>query len=225
MRKTLVLLSGGLNSSCLLSLLIKYDSEIHAVSFNYGQESLCELRCAEILAARANVKSHEVLKIDFLKKIFRSSYARTETKRVGMSIRNAIEYFAIGAAAIIARHLEIRDLFVGSSRCEKLESQTFGADLTALTEAAKAISAALHYEVKVQAPLISMNKADVIRLAMENDAGRLLVDSYSCLSNTKYPCGKCEGCLVRRGAFQKVGIEDPIRKRIELESSFLGMAQ
>ena len=52
-KKCLVLLSGGLDSSVVLSICRKLSFEIHAISFNYGQRHSIELKlliliCSEL---------------------------------------------------------------------------------------------------------------------------------------------------------------------------------
>ncbi len=60
---------------------------------------------------------------------------------------------------------------------------------------------------KINAPLINMNKVDIVRLGVLNGAPLEL--SWSCYRSGDVPCGMCESCLRRARAFAEVGVEDP----------------
>ncbi|MCZ7398278.1 MAG: 7-cyano-7-deazaguanine synthase [Candidatus Methanoperedens sp.] len=64
----------------------------------------------------------------------------------------------------------------------------------------------------VYTPLISMNKADIVRRGLEIDAP--LEWSWSCYEGKEKPCGVCESCLRRKRAFEMVGTKDPLLERI-----------
>ena len=62
------LLSGGLDSSVLLSHVAKTleRGPVHALSFNYGQRHSRELECARWQAERVGVAEHRVIDISFV---------------------------------------------------------------------------------------------------------------------------------------------------------------
>lgn len=63
MRKALVVLSGGQDSTtCLFWALHEFD-EVHAVTFDYGQKHVLEVYAAEKIAKMAGVKTHEVITV------------------------------------------------------------------------------------------------------------------------------------------------------------------
>ena len=63
--KALVLLSGGLDSSVLLSICKKKKFDIYAISFDYGQRHSIELEYAKWQAKFFDCVSHEIFKIEF----------------------------------------------------------------------------------------------------------------------------------------------------------------
>ena len=57
-------------------------------------------------------------------------------------------------------------------------------------------------------PLIAMRKAEIVRLGLELGAPFDL--TWSCYSREDRACGVCDSCVLRRRAFEAVGIQDPI---------------
>ena len=62
MKKAVVLLSGGLDSTTALYLAKSEGNEVYAISFDYGQRHDKELECAKNIAKEANVKEHVIVK-------------------------------------------------------------------------------------------------------------------------------------------------------------------
>lgn len=63
MKRALVVLSGGQDSTTCLFLAKQHCDEVHAVTFDYGQRHEREIMAAMEVAKRAGVQSHEVIRI------------------------------------------------------------------------------------------------------------------------------------------------------------------
>jgi len=63
-RKTVVLLSGGLDSATLMGMAADEDREIYALTFSYGQRHSRELASAAALARYYGAKEHRIFHID-----------------------------------------------------------------------------------------------------------------------------------------------------------------
>ena len=73
---------------------------------------------------------------------------------------------------------------------------------------AQALSLGLATELKIEAPLLSMAKEDVIRLGQSLEVPFEL--TLSCMQPVNgMHCGRCSKCRERRDAFRAVGAEDP----------------
>ena len=60
---------------------------------------------------------------------------------------------------------------------------------------------------RIETPLITMSKADIVRAAFKNNAPIEL--SWSCYNDGKIPCGECDSCLLRAKGFSEAGKTDP----------------
>jgi 7-cyano-7-deazaguanine synthase len=73
---------------------------------------------------------------------------------------------------------------------------------------ARALSLGLGHPIVVDAPFLSMEKSDVIRLGME--LGVPLELTVSCMNpQDGRHCGQCSKCRERRDAFHEAGVTDP----------------
>src|SRR5215217_7678527 len=63
-RNSVVLLSGGLDSTTVLAIAQDEGFDVHALSFSYGQRHSIELDAARTIAHAAGVKRHEIADID-----------------------------------------------------------------------------------------------------------------------------------------------------------------
>ena len=63
-------------------------------------------------------------------------------------------------------------------------------------------------KVRVEAPLIGMSKAEIIRLGLETGAPLEL--SWSCYRDSDVACGRCDSCALRLRAFEQAGAIDPL---------------
>ena len=62
--------------------------------------------------------------------------------------------------------------------------------------------------IRIETPLISLKKADIVRLGLEVGAPFDL--TWSCYSREDGACGVCESCALRLRAFQAAGVVDPL---------------
>ena len=60
--------------------------------------------------------------------------------------------------------------------------------------------------IRIEAPLIDLDKEEIVKLGVEYDAPMEL--SYSCYKGKKKQCGICESCMRRKRAFKNLGIKD-----------------
>lgn len=211
-RRAVVLLSGGLDSSTCVALAKEAGFEVHALSFNYGQKQLAELRAAERIAAWAGVASHRVIRLD-LAAIGGSALTdpslavpkHRSLDEIGEGVpityvpaRNTLFLsYALGLAEV----LDSNDLFIGVNALDFSGYPDCRPDFIAAfqTLARLATRAGTEGEgvLTVHTPLMHMTKADIVREALR--LGLPIDWTLSCYDPTPegLPCGGCDACLLR----------------------------
>ncbi len=221
-KKALCLLSGGLDSSTCLALARREGYGCYALSFDYGQRHRVELEAAARVAASIGVERHLVARIGLdafggsaLTGDIAVPKARSaEEMGHGIPItyvpaRNTIFLsFALAWAEV----LESSDIFIGVNaldysgypdcRPEYLEAYQRMANLATKTGVEGRTNLTIH------APLMHLNKAQIVKLAHELGLDFSLTHSCYDPGRDGHPCGQCDACLLRRKGFEEAGIED-----------------
>jgi 7-cyano-7-deazaguanine synthase len=222
MKKAVVLLSGGLDSTVTLAKAKEEGYEVYSLSFDYGQRHDKELESAKKIAEWFKVEDHKVLKIDLIQiggSALTDKSVEVPEKRkleeIGEDIpityvpaRNTILLaFAIGYAEVI----DADAVFIGANaldysgypdcRPEYFEAIQKVADLGTK----KGVEGK---PIQIKTPLINMTKAEIVK-----EGARLNVPfqtTWSCYKGGEKACGKCDSCILRLKGFKEVGIEDPM---------------
>lgn len=219
-KRAVVLLSGGLDSATTLAIAREQGFACYALSLDYGQRHLVELNAARRVARDLGVVEHKILPLS-LDAIGGSaltdrSIEVPEQGGEGIPVtyvpaRNTVFLsLALGWAEVLGAH----DLFVGVNAldysgypdCRPEYIRAFE-QLANLATRAGVEGEHLH----IQAPLIDLTKAQIIREGM-----RLGVDyapTVSCYQADAEgrACGRCDSCRFRIQGFAEAGIADPTR--------------
>jgi 7-cyano-7-deazaguanine synthase len=206
MKRSLVLFSGGLDSTAALHLCLSEGSALQAIGFDYGQlHARAELTAARRIAERRNVP-YTVL--DLTRSLGDSvpdpiaGRGATGVSLANVAVRNLI--FLTVAASFGARNVTCDDLELVIG-CNADDAEAFpDCRLEFLAAAERCIGLALKgvvSRVSIHAPWSSMTKAEVVRRAMTwADAPQDLAESVSCYRGTA--CGSCDACALRLNALQ-----------------------
>lgn len=238
--RCVVLLSGGLDSSTVLSMAVAWGRKAYALSFDYNQRHRIELESARKVATSLGVEKHLVVKFD-LREVAVSALTtdievpRRKGEHAGMSVSPALQpeipvtyvparnTIFLSFALAWAEVLEADEIFIGANaidysgypdcRPEYLDAYEKMANLA--TKAS--VQGAIHF--RINAPLITMKKADIIRKGTELGLDYSL--TWSCYDPRKEagkdkggavyrPCGGCDSCVLRQKGFAEAGIPDPL---------------
>jgi 7-cyano-7-deazaguanine synthase len=222
-KKAVVLSSGGLDSTTVMALARSEGYTLYSLSFRYGQRHALELEAAQRVARALGAKEHLVIPID-LGKIGGS--ALTENRDIPKGREESALMEEIPVTYVPARNtiflslalawaevLGAADIFIGVNaldysgypdcRPEYIEAFERLANL--------ATKAGVEGKIKfrIQAPLIRLTKAEIIRkgLALGVDYGL----THSCYDPAPdgRACGQCDSCLLRKKGFREAGVPDP----------------
>ncbi len=207
MNKSIILLSGGLDSLVCLGLCKEqYNVEL-ALTFDYGQKSAKkEIAAAIALCKHYNIK-HQIIKLDWLKNITNTTLVskenlpegidnpETSAKAVWVPNRNGL---FLNIAASYADSYGYNYIILGAN---KEEGKTFPDNTE---EFATRVTAEFEYSTlnrpKVLVPLINYNKNDIVNWALKKSMPLELVQS--CYDSTEGHCGKCESCTRLKNALK-----------------------
>ena len=67
------------------------------------------------------------------------------------------------------------------------------------------------HAISIEAPLINMSKADIIRCGVDSGVDYGLTVSCYQADGEGRACGRCDSCRLRRKGFVDAGVEDPTR--------------
>lgn len=220
MKKAIVLLSGGLDSATALYLAKSEEFEVYALSFRYGQRHSRELDAAHTLASHAKVADHKVVEIpihlwggsaltDHTIAVPEHLPESTEIPVTYVPARNMV-FLAI--AASYAEAIGSTDIFIGVSQVDYSGyvdcRPAFIEAMEAAVNQGTVCAVEQGRRISIHAPFMHMTKTDEILLGTK--LGVPYQHTWSCYNGGDKPCGTCDSCRLRRQAFEKAGLSDPL---------------
>lgn len=212
--KTLVLLSGGMDSVTAFHWARQEHEVVGAVSFDYGaKHNHREIPLAAWHCAETGVH-HDVIELDFVNRLFASDllksggevpeghYAAENMKKTVVPFRNGI---MLAIACGIAESREAEALVIAAHAGD----HTIYPDCREpfMQGMATAMREGTYAKIELLRPFIHLDKAGIAKLgaSLGVDYGK----TWSCYKGGDLHCGKCGTCVERIEAFQLAGIEDP----------------
>lgn len=220
---SIVLLSGGLDSTVAMAAAMQKSRISLAMTFDYGQRAARREVEAAAAIARYYGLSHRVLTVDFLKEITTTSLlnqaesvpvltadklddlniTRSSASAVWVPNRNGL---FINIAAAFAESMGCTQVIVGFNA---EEGTTFPDNTPAYMEAASlALSYSTQNGVKVISPTVHLTKVEMVSLARELEVPLSLI--WSCYHGAAVMCGTCESCMRLQRALWQAGMSDAV---------------
>jgi 7-cyano-7-deazaguanine synthase len=222
MKKAVVLLSGGLDSTTCLAWARAQGFECATLAIDYGQRHRVELAAAAKVAAALGSIAHREVSVD-LRAIGGSALTADiavpkdrDDAAMGSSIpityvpaRNTI---FLGIALGFAETLGASDLVAGMNAIDysgypdcRPEFVRAFEDLAKLATRAGVEGA----RYTVHTPLMALGKAGIIQLGVSLGVDYAMTHSCYDPSTDGRACGACDSCLLRARGFREASVSDP----------------
>jgi len=224
-KKAVVLASGGLDSTTVMSIAKQQGYRVYSLSFDYGQRHSFELRAAKRVAELMGVSKHLVLELDLTKfgasaltddiPVPKSSDGNIKTGEIPITYVPARNTIFLSLAMAWAETLNASDIFIGVNAldysgypdCRPEYIKAFEHMANLATKAS--VEGGL--KLKIHTPLIDMTKAQIISKGMELGVNYALTHSCYDPSPEGLACGYCDSCILRKKGFKEAGVEDPTK--------------
>ncbi|MBW3668534.1 MAG: 7-cyano-7-deazaguanine synthase QueC [Actinobacteria bacterium] len=224
---TVVLLSGGLDSTTVLAIATAEGRRCYALSFDYGQRHAVELKAARGVAQHFGVADHVIVTTDL--RVFGGSALTADVdvpkadsaEELGDGIpityvpaRNTV---FLSFALAWAETLGAADIFIGVNALDYSGYPDCRPEYIAAFETMANLATREGVEggirTRIHAPLMAMTKGDIVRRGMELGVDYALTHSCYDPGPEGHPCGRCDSCLLRAKGFAEAGLTDPTRDR------------
>jgi len=229
-KNVVAVLSGGLDSSVMLMLLIeKYGADkVHAVSYDYGQKQWMELKRARNLTDSLGVE-HKIFELDILGKIARTMSANIQGSEVDMpKIKDVLgdpqpvtyvpfrNMIMLSLTLALAEASDASHIFTGLQVHDEYgywdTTQRFVDSMNAVAAQNR------NHKVEIVAPFSQLSKYQEIELCKEMGMVNYLESTLTCYNpdGSGKSCGVCPSCAERIANFAKAGLKDPIEYSVPI---------
>ena len=221
-KRAVVLLSGGLDSTVAAAMARAAGSEVHAVSFDYGQRHKRELESAKAVAKALGAVSHSILKVPV------GEYGGSALTDANIAVPTGRDEKTMGAdipvTYVPARNIVFLSLALGVAEVKDADEIHIGAnalDYSGYPDCRPEFFAAFEEmarrgtkrgvegrPIRIVVPLQHMTKADIVREGVRVKAPLEL--TWSCYQGGERACGACDSCVLRLKGFREAGAVDPV---------------
>lgn len=205
MATTVVLLSGGLDSTTLLYHLRATGEVVVPVGFDYGQRHVRELESARAICAGLGLQ-YQVFTMPNLQAVKPpvpdGHYEEESMKATVWPNRNMVMLSIAVGYAVDRQHDTVAYAAHGGDHAIYPDCRPDFVGYMRL-----AIKAGNWHQVGLYAPFVMMSKAEIVSIGRQ--VGVPFDLTWSCYRGQARHCGTCGTCTERREAFQKSGVPDP----------------
>jgi 7-cyano-7-deazaguanine synthase len=222
--KAVVLLSGGLDSATVLSEASAAGYELYALTVRYGQRHAVEIEAARRVARASKVVRHLEMEIDLRGfggsaltadlEVPKDRSEATISQGIPITYVPARNTVFLSLALAWAESLGAFDIFIGVNCVDYSGYPDCRPEFLRAFEELANLATRAGVEAtgrfRIHAPLLKLDKPQIIGRGLELGVDYSL--THSCYDPTPEgrSCGRCDSCRIRRSAFDRLGIADPI---------------
>jgi 7-cyano-7-deazaguanine synthase len=224
--KSVVLISGGLDSTVSLAWAFNDSEPQLGISVEYGQKHVREIESARAVCEHYNL-NHQLIDLTCLGAVlstYHGSALVDETEPLPQNRRMSEMTARVPRSYVPGRNtilLSIAQSICEALNCDEIYTGFNAVDFSGYPDCrpifVEAWNHLAHYATKrgydnnpicARAPIINRSKASVVRTGIDLHAPLHL--TWSCYNGGKLPCGTCDSCIIRWNAFQDNQLDDPI---------------
>lgn len=218
MKKAVLVLSGGLDSTTCLALAKSQGFDVYAMSFDYGQRHQIELNAAKQIAAHFGA-THKIVTLPIAQfggsaltdnNLTVPNYTgKNEIPITYVPARNTIFLsFALAWAEVLGA----KDIFIGVSSVDFSGYPDCRPEYIQAFQKVANLATKIGVEegnIFIHAPLGSLSKAETIQLGLKLGVDYGMTVSCYKADDDGRACGKCDSCTYRKKGFLEANVNDP----------------
>lgn len=210
--KTVLLLSGGMDSTTLLYYLKNKGDEVYCLSFHYGQRHSKELECASKITELTNTP-HKIIDISSINELLQGSSLTSEIDVP----HGHYEEESMKSTVVPNRNMILLSLAIGYAVSIKADNVAYAAHAgdhhiypdcrPIFFDKMNEVSLIANYEpVNIIAPFLYLTKGEIAKIGKKLKVPYDI--TWTCYEGKDEPCGKCGACIERAEALELAQKED-----------------
>ncbi len=216
--KSIVLLSGGMDSTLTATIALRESDAVAALHLNYRHRTeQRELRAFRDVCDDLRIDERLVVDIEFLRRIGGSSLTDSSisVSKADLKATNIPSSYVpfrngnfLAIAASWAEVMDAGSIYIGAVEedssgypdCRRIFFDAFERTIDLGTRP--------ETKIRIMTPIIHMRKSEIVRESLR--LGAPIAKTWSCYQSEEEACGVCDSCALRLRGFAEAGVEDPI---------------
>ncbi|NDI36435.1 7-cyano-7-deazaguanine synthase QueC [Chengkuizengella sediminis] len=226
-KKAVIILSGGLDSTTCMGIAKDQGYDLFPITFDYGQRHNIEIEKSKQVANYYGVRDKQkIIPLSFLKDfggsaltdenlevpdVVKSDGSNDDSSDIPITYVPGRNLLFLSIATSYAEVLKADAIFIGVNALDYSGYPDCRPEFIAKMEEVISIATKVGVEgqkVKIETPLISWSKAEIIKEGLKIDVPYHL--TTSCYNGEEEACGTCDSCRLRLKGFEEAGSKDPI---------------
>ncbi len=216
--KSIVLLSGGMDSTLTATIACRESEAVAALHLNYRHRTEGrELRAFQEVSDALGIRERLEVDIEFLREIGGSSLTddTIEVTKANLTATNIPSSYVpfrngnfLAIAASWAEVIGAEAIYIGAVEEDSSGYPDCRQSFFDAFERAIGIGTKPDTSIRIVTPVIHFRKSEIVRESIK--LGAPIQATWSCYQSEDIACGLCDSCALRLRGFAEAGIEDPI---------------
>lgn len=220
---TILIYSGGMDSTVLLYKLLKDNYAVHCLSIDYGQKHKRELKYAKSLCEKLLVE-HKIIDLTSVTQLLSKSSLIDSEQSIP---EGHYEKESMKATVVPNRNMILLSLATAWAINCGASSVSYAAhsgDHAIYPDCRESFAQGMNnvmqlcdwHSVSLNRPFVDLNKTDICQLGAKLNVP--YEKTWSCYQGNEIHCGRCGTCIERREAFYLAKVKDPTPYEIQAPS-------